>query len=655
MKFRVKTFTPRLQTVTGPKIDDLFPNEIVSDTGKTDGAFMEVDPGDAKLGWVLQADCEPVSGGARPNVERGAFVQECIAVERTLNDLPDIAPWFVAADFLIARALFETDITNAGPRIAGSDAIGPLQVSSDEWKSFLANAGPLAANYRLGDNDHAIKQIRAAAYRMHTDAVALSKTKAGKKVGSATDPFLPSYLDLFHAYLTNSAEAAVAILDAEASDEGKAKPIDQVLKGALSADQIAGLFTVRSQFMGTAGQPKPVSAFVAATEAALTDALKKAFELVQQLAPEELQQIKQGEAPWFDFAETQLDIKEPDPRILKYFDATDFRPKPTSTQVPWCGAFAAYCLAKSGSSAAALSIPKGAAAAISWRGWGVGLPLNSPDIPRGAVVVLSPAPGTGSTGHVGFFDKFLEDGRVQLLGGNQSNAVNKKPFPARIAAIRWLDLEPANSKDQFGSQTSDTPISDRAFNLIVEFEVTSKQVYEKKYRHPEWPGESSGVTIGIGYDVGYATKKRLREDWRDVIASEMIAALEQAVGVRGTPAKPLAQQLGAAVDVSWDAAIKVHRNCVIPRWIGIVEEALENTEKLSPNRLGALVSLTYNRGPSFSRTGDRFREMNAIKEHMANADFVQIPQELRSMKRLWPNSRGLRERREREAALFESA
>src|SRR5207253_60490 len=104
------------------------------------------------------------------------------------------------------------------------------------------------------------------------------------------------------------------------------------------------------------------------------------------------------------------------------------------------------------SAAAAQSIPKGAAAAINWRGWGAGLPVNSSNIPRGAVVVLAPAAGTGSTGHVGFFDKVLDDGRVQLLGGNQSNAVSRTRFPARIVAIRWLDLEPANSKDQFGGR-----------------------------------------------------------------------------------------------------------------------------------------------------------------------------------------------------------
>ena len=44
--------------------------------------------------------------------------------------------------------------------------------------------------------------------------------------------------------------------------------------------------------------------------------------------------------------------------------------------------------------------------------------------------------------------------------------------------------------------------------------------------------------------------------------------------------------------------------------------------------------------------------MRAIKEHMANKDFKAIPGEFLSMRRLWPNTLGLRNRREHEAMLF---
>ena len=145
--------------------------------------------------------------------------------------------------------------------------------------------------------------------------------------------------------------------------------------------------------------------------------------------------------PWLDVAEAakSAGVDERDPRfksaILDYFDATDFRPKPTSVTTPWCGAFAAHCMKASGNPTAAASVPKGAAAAANWKSWGTGLPWPSPSIPEGAVVVLSP-------NHVGFFSS-LEGDRVWLLGGNQSDRVDRTPFPrSQIVAVRWLNLAP---------------------------------------------------------------------------------------------------------------------------------------------------------------------------------------------------------------------
>jgi GH24 family phage-related lysozyme (muramidase) len=220
----------------------------------------------------------------------------------------------------------------------------------------------------------------------------------------------------------------------------------------------------------------------------------------------------------------------------------------------------------------------------------------------------------------------------------------------------WLEEvigNPALEAPMISGAPSHTPISDRAFNLIVEFEVSSQQAYEAKYRGPIWPQGASGVTIGIGYDVGYASKTQLHADWDGAIPTAMVTALEQALGVQGAAAKPLAASLKSKVDVSWAAAIGVHRGKVIPRWVGLVERNLANTNLLKPDSLGALVSLTYNRGASFSKAGDRYREMRAIKQHMGDKALSQIPGEFRSMKRLWPTVPGLQTRREREAKLFE--
>ena len=196
-------------------------------------------------------------------------------------------------------------------------------------------------------------------------------------------------------------------------------------------------------------------------------------------------------------------------------------------------------------------------------------------------------------------------------------------------------------------------ISDDAFDLIVEFEVSSQQVYTRKYRSAVWPGGASGVTIGIGYDVGYTTAAQLDDDFGDLLPQTTIAALGRAIDVTGDAAQQVARSLAGIVDVAWDVAIRVHRERVLPRWIGLVERSLANTADLDDPSLGALVSLTYNRGASFGKAGDRYAEMRAIKDDMGRSEFDDVPAQLRSMKRLWPTVKGLQTRREREARLFE--
>lgn len=222
--------------------------------------------------------------------------------------------------------------------------------------------------------------------------------------------------------------------------------------------------------------------------------------------------------------------------------------------------------------------------------------------------------------------------------------------------LEWLaEVEGSGLETvQPGGAPSATPMSRDAFDLIVEFEVSSEQVYTSRYRRPVWPGGASGVTVGIGYDVGYATAPTLAADFGGAIPDPTIDALRTAIGKTGAAAQQLAKSLAGQVDVPWAAAISVHKAKVVPRWVGLVERSLANTAAIGPDCLGALVSLTYNRGASFTKAGDRYGEMRAIKAHMAARAFDRIPGELRSMKRIWPSVPGLQKRREREARLFEA-
>ncbi len=195
--------------------------------------------------------------------------------------------------------------------------------------------------------------------------------------------------------------------------------------------------------------------------------------------------------------------------------------------------------------------------------------------------------------------------------------------------------------------------SQAAVDLIVAEEVTSKAVYTKKYQKPEWPGAQSGITIGIGYDCGYSTPDKIRADWGSHLSKEMVAMLVRVAGLKGDKARAQLARTRQIVSVPWDAAMQVFMHNDIPRWEAIVLKAIPSASKLSADCFGVIVSLAYNRGPSFSRAGDRYKEMRAVKQHIDGGKYSLVPNDIRSMGRLWPALPGLVARRKREATLFQ--
>jgi len=227
---------------------------------------------------------------------------------------------------------------------------------------------------------------------------------------------------------------------------------------------------------------------------------------------------------------------------------------------------------------------------------------------------------------------------------------------AMLGAPAEPDADPPTPAGSFGGDASNLPISETAYNLILTAEVSSKAYYNKFLQRPEWPGGKSGITIGIGYDVGYCSADELKNDWKDLDAG-MVAALMNVRGLKAGAAQAALPTVKGLVTVPFELAIDLHRKTVIPRWVGIVQKALANTDKLKPDSFGALVSLTFNRGAGcYVLSGDRYQEMREIKQCMQAQNFAAIPNLIRGMSRLWPgaNERGLPIRREKEAKLFEA-
>ena len=201
-------------------------------------------------------------------------------------------------------------------------------------------------------------------------------------------------------------------------------------------------------------------------------------------------------------------------------------------------------------------------------------------------------------------------------------------------------------------------ISQKAFDLIVNEETGGEDYYNRAECHPTYPGGASGVTIGIGYDCGYATAAEIKADWGDELAPPEVNALAAVSGIHGPPAYSHAHELRSRVSVPWAVALDVFRTRDVPKWEKLVGDTLANCDQLSGDSFGALVSLAFNRGASFNSAGDRYREMRGIAALMRSRQFAGIPDEIRAMKRIWPLPHDsvhidLRNRRDHEAALFE--
>lgn len=195
-------------------------------------------------------------------------------------------------------------------------------------------------------------------------------------------------------------------------------------------------------------------------------------------------------------------------------------------------------------------------------------------------------------------------------------------------------------------------IPTKAVTCLCRFEVGSREQYDAKSA-PVQPSLTSGVTIGIGYDIGQ--QKSLDAGWAQFLTDAQMTALRGCVGLIGDKAEAALKAL-PPMEIPWRAAWNVFITRTLPDFIGRTRRAFPGMEKLPALCQGVLVSLVYNRGASMEDSlehpGNR-QEMRDIKQAIADGHFADIPAALRAMKRLFPDSKGLQDRREREALLFE--
>ncbi|TAT70108.1 hypothetical protein ELI56_37765 [Rhizobium ruizarguesonis] len=443
------------------------PGEKLFGTGKTVPSAAESDtpewvevflPDDKTTGWILAVDFKEESDPAPRPLDEEFFVRSCLTVERELNADANTAPWFVAADYLIARAIFETGPSAGGMSMTGP--MGPLALTSTEFKDFLTSSGlDLVKEFGSGDSRLLLAQIFACGYAMSKTARDFSAASTARS-NAVDDVDVPSYLDLFLAYLIDL-EAAVALSD-PALDKSQT-----LAQFGFSSATISAL-SARSGLAGTKSGTT-VSAFLKNASEVLARLLDSAFDRIKTLAADELPKIATGVPPWLTIARSEQarpvsETVNAD-RIPVYFDAIKFGN--LNGKIPhWCGAFVGFCVKTAGA-----SLPDGPARAANWKTWGNrSFPLGASDIPLGAVVVLKPQ-DPKTSGHVAFFEKFAENRKVELLGGNQDDQVSQKPFAiTEISAIRMLaeDL-PLGAADAFDMTKAGVKVEFQRYgDLIVD-------------------------------------------------------------------------------------------------------------------------------------------------------------------------------------------
>lgn len=198
---------------------------------------------------------------------------------------------------------------------------------------------------------------------------------------------------------------------------------------------------------------------------------------------------------------------------------------------------------------------------------------------------------------------------------------------ALVLLLSWLP-SPAESADNAACELTQASI-----DHIIRWEVGSQGLYSRKYTTPVCPAcltTASGVTIGIGYDLGHNPPAVILDDWRDHPQRNRLPAASLLGGQRAIDATRSMQD----VVTPWHLALPVFRDTSIKAYCRRTIRAYPGAVLLPHNAFGSLIGTSYNRGTSV--IGPRRRELATIRNTCVPAvDAECIARQYESMPRLW--------------------
>lgn len=178
--------------------------------------------------------------------------------------------------------------------------------------------------------------------------------------------------------------------------------------------------------------------------------------------------------------------------------------------------------------------------------------------------------------------------------------------------------------------------------------------------HPYWPKGRSGITIGVGRDLGQHSEKELKADWSR-LGPDTLKTLRSAVHKSGADAQLLLPEL-KSIDIPKDVSLSVFRDSLGDTYYPNTVQLFPGLLRLPTEAQVALVSVVFNRGKALGRDPDwktakeldQRWEMRRLQDDVRRGDLFAIYIRLGTMKRLWdnPEGRGLRYRRRDEQHLI---
>lgn len=217
----------------------------------------------------------------------------------------------------------------------------------------------------------------------------------------------------------------------------------------------------------------------------------------------------------------------------------------------------------------------------------------------------------------------------------------------------WLDSQPEPYQE----------LTTEGVAMIAREETGGLAYYHAVCRFPHYPGYSSGITIGVGYDLHFASESSFRELWQPYMAVGAVNELANDIGKRGTKSRA-AELRNKGIEVPFKAAWPVFVEQLMPQYFSLTKSVFPQLSRLPKSCRAVLVSLVFNRGASLE--GDRRKEMRAIRDKLASAFsatagndlaaqrqlLMSIEDDIVSMQRLWGSDSGLYRRRQVEANMW---